>query len=259
MFGFPSPTLEMWAEGSLSCFREKRHATQISEGNFVSLPQYLQLAICKILPSVDKSSTLIVVGSSSPAIPDRRSPTCFVRRQGKVEVIHMLTVDVGVGHRGSRKCWSAWPGRYVASSATAAFVDGRGSRLAAGRTSLGGAGAPAVSGSRSWCRRRGGRARPWRPACGRWLGRRRAAARTAPAGPRAAGPSPRRARSPLDQRIEHRFERGSGALRSPTGPLGAWRGSRWVSTTCQQVVSSDPMRGLTSPCDARCCGPPEQG
>jgi hypothetical protein len=53
---------------------------------------------------------------------------------------------------------------------TAAFVDGRGSPLAAGRTPVAGAGAPAASGSRSWCRRRGCRARPWRPPRGQWSG-----------------------------------------------------------------------------------------
>lgn len=38
-----------------------------------------------------------------------------------------------------------------------AFVDGRGSRRAAGRTRRVGAGVPAASGSKSWCRRRGDR------------------------------------------------------------------------------------------------------
>jgi hypothetical protein len=50
---------------------------------------------------------------------------------------------------------------------------------------------------------------------------RRAAPRTAPAAPRSAGPSPGRARSPPDQRIEHKFESGSRTLRSPIGPLRA--------------------------------------
>jgi hypothetical protein len=46
-------------------------------------------------------------------------------------------------------------------------VGGRGSRLAAGRTPLAGAGAPAASGSRPWSRRRRCRARRWRPPSGR--------------------------------------------------------------------------------------------
>jgi hypothetical protein len=97
-----------------------------------------------------------------------------------------------------------------------AFVDGRGNRLAAGRTPRAGAGVPAASGSRFWCRRRGCTARPWRPARGRWRGRRRAAPRNAPAAPRSAGPSLGRARSPPNQAIEQKFERGSVTLRSPT-------------------------------------------
>jgi hypothetical protein len=75
------------------------------------------------------------------------------------------------------------------------FVDGRGIHLAAGRTPLVGAGAPAASGSRSWCHRRGCRARRWRPPYRWWPGRRRAALRTAPAAPRSAGPGPGRAKS----------------------------------------------------------------
>jgi hypothetical protein len=35
--------------------------------------------------------------------------------------------------------------------------------------------------------------------------------------PRSAGPCLGRARSPLDQRIEHKFERRSGTLRSSSG------------------------------------------
>jgi hypothetical protein len=60
------------------------------------------------------------------------------------------------------------------------------SRLAAGRMPRAGVGVPAASGSRSWCHRRGGTARRWRPARGRWLGRRRAVPRIAPA----AAPEP---------------------------------------------------------------------
>jgi hypothetical protein len=66
----------------------------------------------------------------------------------------------------------------------ARFVDGRRSRLAAGRTRRAGAGVPAASGSRSWCRRRGGRARRWRPPREWSPGRRQAAPRSAPAAPR---------------------------------------------------------------------------
>jgi hypothetical protein len=75
----------------------------------------------------------------------------------------MVFLHVGVGHRGSWRCRPSWTGRCLAVCPTAAFVDGRGSRPAAGRTPLAGAGVPAASGSRS-CRRRGCRARRWRPA-----------------------------------------------------------------------------------------------
>ena len=132
-----------------------------------------------------------------------------------------------------------------------AFVDGRGSHLGAGRTPLVGADAPAASGSRSWCHRRGGRARPWRPARGRWRGRRRAAARTAPAEPRAVGPSPSRARSPLNQRIEHTFEmdrercvvrQGLGGPRSGgnSADPGRRQRSRRLSAGCQQRFHARP-------------------
>jgi hypothetical protein len=110
------------------------------------------------------------------------------------------------------------------------FVDGRGSRLAAGRRPLAGAGVPAASGSRSWCRRREGRARRWWPPHRWWPGRRRAALRTAAAAPRSAGPGPGRARSPPTQSIEHKFESGSGTLRSPTGPRTAWVGRAGAAT-----------------------------
>jgi hypothetical protein len=69
----------------------------------------------------------------------------------------MVSLDVGLGYCGSWKIRSAGSGL---ATATAPFVDGRGSRLGADRTLLGAAGTSAASGSRSWCRRRGGRARP---------------------------------------------------------------------------------------------------
>jgi hypothetical protein len=58
-------------------------------------------------------------------------------------------------------------------------------------------------------------------------GRRRAAPRTAPAAPRSAGPRPGRAKSPPDQRIEHKFESISATLRSPPGAAQRLGGSRW--------------------------------
>jgi hypothetical protein len=106
-------------------------------------------------------------------------------------------------------------------------VGGRGNRPDAGRRPRAGAVALAASGSRSWCRRHAGTARRWRPARGRWPGRRRAAPRTAPAAPRSAGPRPGRARSPPNQAIEHKFERGSGTLRSPDGAAQTLGGPRW--------------------------------
>jgi hypothetical protein len=145
------------------------------------------------------------------------------------------------GPRGQPRS-SADSERKVGHPATAAFVDGRGSPLAAGRTPLAGVGVPAALGSRSWCRRRGGRARRWRPPPGSWPGRHPAAPRTAPAAPRSAGPRPGRARSPPDQRIEHKFEDGSGTLRSPTGPLRVWvaaLGSQLSRTWGQQRTAGD--------------------
>jgi hypothetical protein len=96
-------------------------------------------------------------------------------------------------------------------------VGGRGNRPGAGHRPRVGAAAPAASGSRSWCRRRGRTARFWRPARPRWPGRRRAAPRTAPAALRSAGPGLGRARCPLKQTIEHLFE----TMRS----LSTWRSS----------------------------------
>jgi hypothetical protein len=136
-------------------------------------------------------------------------------------------------------------GRYVAvCAATAAFVDGRGSRLAAGHTPLAGAGAPAASGSRSWCRRRGGRARRWRPPPGPWPGRHPAAPRTAAAAPRSAGPSLGRARSPPDHSIEHKFEGGSAALRSPPGP--GWAAPTLGSQLSRTRGTTEDSRGVTN-------------
>jgi transposase InsO family protein len=60
-------------------------------------------------------------------------------------------VPGAAGHPGRSDPWL-----YVL---TGTFVDGRGSRLAAGGTPRAGAGGPAASGSRSWCRRREGTAR----------------------------------------------------------------------------------------------------
>jgi hypothetical protein len=116
-------------------------------------------------------------------------------------------------------------------------VAGRGSRPGACRTPVAGAAAPAASGSRPRCRPSDDRARCLRRVRGRWPGRRRAAPRTAPAGPRAAGPNPSRARSPPNQRIEHKFENGSGTLRSPTDP--GW--------SCWGGNSVDPGRQQPSP------------
>jgi hypothetical protein len=130
----------------------------------------------------------------------------------------MVFLDVGVGHCSSWRRGSSWSGpRLLALGATAAFVDGRGSRLGVGRMPLAGAGAPAASGSRSWCRRRRCRARRWRPPHRWWPGRRRAAPRTAAAAPRSAGPGPGRAKSPPEQVIEQVFGTESGMLPTATG------------------------------------------
>jgi hypothetical protein len=126
------------------------------------------------------------------------------------------------------------------------FVDGRDSRLAAGRTPLAGAGAPAASGSRSWCHRRGGRARRWRPPRGWWPGRCRAAPRIALTVPRSAGPGPGHAKSPPKQTIEQRFDAESGILPTPD------RTGRWArrSTHNLRPVLTIPPRSCWL---RRCC------
>jgi hypothetical protein len=96
-------------------------------------------------------------------------------------------------------------------------VDGPGSRPAADGRPRAGVDAQAASGSRSWCRRRGCTARPWRPPRGPWPGRRRAVPRTAPAAPPSAVPGQGRAKSPPTQAIEHQFEDQSSILRTATG------------------------------------------
>jgi hypothetical protein len=143
--------------------------------------------------------------------------------------------DVGVGHCGSWSCRSSRSGRCLAVCATAVFVDGRGSRHAAGRMPPAGAGVPAASGSRSWCRRRGGTAQHWPPPHRWWPGRHRAAPRTAPAAPRSAGPGLGRAKSPPEQAIEHVFEILSAMLPTATGRIvGAHWGHRAPVYTGQQ-------------------------
>jgi hypothetical protein len=94
----------------------------------------------------------------------------------------------------------------------AGSVDGRCSLPAADRMPQAVVAAQAASGSRPWCRPRGCRARDWRPARGRWLGRRPVARHTDRAVPRSAGPAPGRARSPPEQGIELVFEIESGIL-----------------------------------------------
>jgi hypothetical protein len=94
----------------------------------------------------------------------------------------------------------------------AGSVDGRCSLPAADRMPQAVVAAQAASGSRPWSRPRGCRARRWRPARGRWLGRRPVARHTDRAVPRSAGPAPGRARSPLEQGIELVFEIESGIL-----------------------------------------------
>jgi hypothetical protein len=85
----------------------------------------------------------------------------------------------------------------------------------------------------------------WRPPPGSGPGRRRAAPRTAPAAPRSADPGPGRARSPPSQAIEHKFERGSGTLRSPTEPLTAGVG-RAGAATRRTLGDSSGQQGITN-------------
>jgi hypothetical protein len=132
------------------------------------------------------------------------------------------------------------------------FAGGRGSRPGVGRRPWAGAAAQAASSSRSWCRRRGGTARPWRPARRRWPDQRRAAPRSVPAAPRSAGPGPGRAKSPRRQVIEHRFETESAILLTGTGWSGQHRRSRapaaWVDSRCSQSrFMACSIRAATSP------------
>jgi hypothetical protein len=100
----------------------------------------------------------------SPAVSSMESEQGGHTRAARpgAALLPMVLTDVGVRHRSYWRCRSSWSGRCLAACATAALVGGRGARLAAGRTPPVGAGVPAASGSRSWCRRRGGRARRWR-------------------------------------------------------------------------------------------------
>src|SRR5215211_9370379 len=127
-----------------------------------------------------------------------------------------------------------------------AAVGGRRSRPGGGRTPRVGAAAQAASGSRPWRRRRGGRARRWRPPRGWWPGRGRAAARIAPAAPRSAGPALGRARSSPNQGIEHEFDTESGMVltatsRSPpsVAALGPRTGGTWRSAAVWRRRSWD--------------------
>jgi hypothetical protein len=129
-----------------------------------------------------------------------------------------------------------------------AFGDGRGSRLAAGRTPRAGAAAPAASGSRSWCRRRGGRAQRWRPPHRWWPGRRQAAPRSAPASPRSAQfravPSPHRRRLPNACLVEDRHSYLSRRDRPTDGP------HRWPHHNGEQrtitFIGGRPLRRVRS-------------
>ena len=124
--------------------------------------------------------------------------------------------------------------------ATAFFVDGLGSRLAAGRTPLAEAGAPTASDSRSWCRWRRCRARCRRPPLGGWPSRRRAVPRTALVALRSAGPDLGRAKSPPAQVIEHSFGSQSATLPSPAEPLRSDRTALpadWPNPTDRDVTS----------------------
>jgi hypothetical protein len=143
----------------------------------------------------------------------------------------------GVGHGGSWRRRSSWSSRCSGWMCDWAFGDGRGSRLAAGRMPRAGAGVPAASGSRSWCRRRTygstlAAARRW------WPGRRRAAPRTAPAALRWAGPAPGRAKSPPKESIEHLFATGSAFLLT----AGQWTLGHLEAYIA--TVSSGPSRSL---------------
>jgi hypothetical protein len=161
-------------------------------------------------------------------------------------LVWATAVPGSAGHPGQGRC--------LAICATAAFVDGPGSRLAGGGTSLGGAAAVAASGSRSWCRRRGGRARRWRPPPEWWPSRCRAAPRTAAAAPRSAGPGP--AKSPPRQAVELMFEAESGMLPTATGLFREARtadsGGRTLNCPGHWLAQEGSRRaGLLEPC---CCG-----
>jgi hypothetical protein len=156
--------------------------------------------------------------------------------------------------RGQTQAWPKVSGtwRHMARAPTPVSrhrqpesVGDRGNRPGAGGTTRAGAGAPAASGFTPRRRRHGGRARPWRPPP-RWRrGRRRAAPRTAPATPRAVGPSPGHARSPPNQHIEHKFDSGSGTLRSPTGLLRTSVG-RAGAATQRNLGDNSGQQGITN-------------
>jgi hypothetical protein len=131
-------------------------------------------------PGIERTTTVtsirLLSWSSSPDQLERIPRMCLIRRR-----------PPGQSCAVTRSLWSM--GRRPGS------VDGRGSRPVAGGRPRAGAVAQAASGSRSWRRRRGGRARPWRRPRGGWPGRRRAARRTALAALRLAVPGQGRATS----------------------------------------------------------------
>jgi hypothetical protein len=146
---------------------------------------------------------------------NRRSRALQLRQLGYRRREIRIVVPKVMEHRGVRS-----------RVAGQGLVDGRCSRPGACRMPPAGAGAPPASDSRSWCRPRGCRARHWWPPRGWSPSQRQAAAHTAPAEPRSAGPGPGRAKSPLKQCIEHLFEAESGMLLTQSGSIAGHIGAR---------------------------------
>jgi hypothetical protein len=70
-------------------------------------------------------------GTGAAALPQREDADPHPEGLVGSSALPMVFLDSGVGHYGSWSCRSSWSGRCLALCATAAFLDGRGSRRAA--------------------------------------------------------------------------------------------------------------------------------
>jgi hypothetical protein len=161
------------------------------------------------------------VSSSRPSYPGIGDPSIHPR---PTSGLHWNALPLSTD-RANLACVSVYGSAPVS-------VDGRGSRRAAGGTSPAVAAAPAVSGSRSWCRPFECTARPWWPTRGRWPGRRQAARRTRPAAPQLAGLALGRAKSPPWQ-----LTNACSKVHSSVGLEEGYQGESWMLDSPEGVCA----------------------